>query len=190
MRKKIRFVSATAPLVAMIIVVGLSCAHSQPPRATIAEQASRLPRTEVPLNTFGTFEIARMAMAPDISANEGKAKLANQFAQDIDATLKPVLADWSSSAPADSRARTVVIQPRLAAIHIVTYFSAFRSDDSKIDLELVLTDKASSRSIGTARINASMTQDEAVRSRHAFDKALQDEVVQIVRQYLVDNYKR
>ncbi len=178
-----------------VLAAGIACASDPARRQKIVqEEAARLRPPEVPLSEFGTFELLPTAMSPDVAAKPEKAEAANAVGAKLDATLKPLLASWAASAPADRKGRTLVVQPTVTGLRVISggarFWGGALAGDSYIDLDVVLFDKESGKRIGAERIHKSASAMSGAWSVGGSDRNLPDYVVDIAQQYLVNAYKK
>ena len=177
----------------VVVAVAAGCASNPGKRQKIIdEEAARLRPPEVPLATFGAFEIKPIAMGAEVAQKPEKAAVVNELGQKMEARLRPLLDGWASAAPADARGRALAIQATVLNVHIVgggaRFWLGAMAGDSSIDVQLELVDQQSGRSIAKERIYKTASAMAGGWSMGATDQNLTEYVVDIANQYLVNNH--
>ncbi|HVP66829.1 MAG TPA: hypothetical protein VMT17_06160 [Anaeromyxobacteraceae bacterium] len=175
----------------LLVTLGAACASTTESRQDVVKQeASRLKAPEAPLVEYGSFELAPIAMSTEVGLNAGKAKVAMDLGNKLDAALQPLLKEWNAAAPADKRSKALVIQPTVTQLKVVGG-GGFRSawaGDSYVELELAIVEKGSGRVLADLRVKKSAGGMEGAWTSGSSDQALLDYAVEIARQYLVNNH--
>jgi hypothetical protein len=178
-------------LVTFLLLFLAGCAASQEDLNAVAVQESgRLAKPSVPLSTFASYELEPMTMSSEIQGQPDKVKQGAVLKAKIEKKLQPLLTEWSASAGPD-RQGILVVEPELARLRIVSGGARFWAGafvgDSVIDLDLVLRDDAGNV-IARPRITKEAGAMGGAWSVGKSDKNLHDYIVQIVYQYMIDNY--
>ncbi|HEX9049661.1 MAG TPA: DUF4410 domain-containing protein [Anaeromyxobacter sp.] len=173
-----------------VMALAAGCASNPGKRQKIIDdEVARLRAPEIPLTSFGAFEIRPIAMSPDVQEKPEKVAVASDLGQRLEAQLRPTLDGWAAAAPAPAKGRTLVIQPTVVNLRIVGGASRFwlgaMAGDSSIDVDLQLVDKASGRAIAKERIAKSSGGMSGAWSMGATDKNLTQYVIDIANAYLV-----
>jgi hypothetical protein len=176
-------------VVAMFVT---ACGHD-PARhqRIVAEQAARLRHPDVPLRTFGTFELVPLQMSAEVAAEAGKVQVASDLGQKLEIRLRPMVQEWSATSTPDVKGHVLVIQPVVASLRVVGGASRVwlgaMAGDSYIDLDLVLTDKQTGRPVAQERIHTSSGGMAGAWSGGSADRNLTDYAADIAQAYLVNN---
>jgi curli biogenesis system outer membrane secretion channel CsgG len=180
----------------VVLLAGCSSGNSREnKRATPAQQASsRLEAPAQPLSTFSSFELKPLALSEEISNRPEKAAFVEQLESRLQARLSPLLDQWKAAASGPQGGSTLVIQPRLQYLHIVSGGARFAvgamAGSSFVDMDLELTDAKTGTVIANQRIHQTGSSRRATWTMGASDRRLVGSIVEIAYQYLVDNYKK
>lgn len=177
-----------ASLAALALAAG--CASNPGKRQKIIDdEVARLRPPEMPLTSFGAFEVTPIAMAPEVQEKPEKVAVATDLGQRLEAQLRPTLDGWAAAAPPAARGRTLVIVPTVVGLRIVGGGSRFwlgaMAGESTIDVDLQLVDKATGRAIAKERIAKSSGSMSGAWSMGATDRNLTQYVIDIANAYLV-----
>jgi len=182
-----------------LLLVGLlslaaGCASDPAKRQKIvSEEAARLRPPQVPLASFGSFEILPVATSPEVASKPEKVEMVTRLGQDLEARLRPMLKSWEASAAPEARGRILVIQAKVTSLHVVSggarFFIGALAGNSSIDMDLTLSDKQSGQVIASERINKSSDAMAGAWSIGSSDRNLPEYVVEIALEYLSRSHK-
>ena len=173
-------------------IVLAGCAAAPEKVSSVAQTESA--RMAVPTRKFSTFaayELKPMTLSPAVTAEPDKVRWAGDLESRMRSRIEPLLAQWSAAPPAD-RSGTLVIEPRLASLKIVSGTARFwvgaGAGDSSIDIDLYITEKETGQVIATPR--AAMTADAMTGgwSIGKSDENLLEYIAAVANQYLLDHY--
>lgn len=178
-----------------ILFAGLLVAACAPNPATLESvarsESARLPPPTRKLSTFADYQLKPMALSPAVQAEQGKVEVAAQLEADLKAEIQPLLDKWMS-APANGRTGTLVIEPHLASLKVVSggarFWAGAFAGESAIDMDLWLIDAASGEQIAKVRIAQSADAMTGAWSIGKSDDNLLVYVSSIAGQYLEDSY--
>lgn len=182
-------------LLVAVLLVAAACHRSDPNRRQriISEEVGRLRPADVSLTAYGTYELKPVNMSAEVGAQPEKVAVAGQFRQTLEARLNPMLADWTARANPANRGRTLIIQPTVVALRIVSGAARFwvgaMAGDSTIDVDLTLIDKEANREIARVRIAKSTGGMAGAWSFGASDRNLIEYAADITQGYLIANYR-
>lgn len=179
----------------LTVVFFAGCSASPARLAAVAKQeASGLGTPSQPLSAFSTFELRPMKSSEGTAKRRGEIRLARQLEDKLHARLVPLIEQWKGGASGPRTAGTLVIQPELRTLHIVSgarrQWRGASSGDSLIDLDLTLIDGTTGTTIANPRISRTANAVGGTWTKGRTDRNLMDYVVEIAYQYLVDNYKK
>jgi len=144
------------------------------------------------LDKFTTFELEPMGMSEAVAADARKVKVSEEVGLKLEARLRPLLDEWNTRDRAGGNARTLVIKPSIASMHVVSaaarFWAGALSGDSYIDIDLTLVEKETGALIGNQRINRNSNAFAGAWSVGSTDRNLTDYIVDIAYQYLVENH--
>ncbi len=186
----------TAPiriLCGLLALALIGCSASPEKRARVAEQeADRLPKTAESLAAFSRFELKPMTLSQEVSADKDKVAVSKSLDEKLRSTLAPLLDEWQKSKAADANQRVLLIQPEVASLRVISggarFWAGAWTGESYIDMNLVLTDSATANIVGNVRIYRQAGAMAGAWSIGKSDKNLLDYMVDIARQYLIDNH--
>ena len=169
-----------------------ACAPNPQTLESVARsESARLAPPSKKLSTFADYQLKPMVLSPAVQAEEGKVEAAAKLEGDLKATIQPLLDNWKA-APASDRSGTLLIEPQLASLKIVSggtrFWAGAFAGESSIDLDLVLTDAASGESIAKVRITQSADAMTGAWSIGQSDENLFKYISSTARQYLEDSY--
>ena len=145
-----------------------------------------------PLNQYAHFKLADMQMSAEASSDEKKVNAAQDLDKKLRARLLPLLDSWNGQKATPGSQGTLIIKPVLQSLKIVSAGARFwvggMAGDSNIDMDLILTEEGSNKSVGSARIQRSASGIKGGWSVGATDRALPDYIVDLAYQYLTQNY--
>jgi hypothetical protein len=175
---------------ALLLLVGCA-ANPETVQSVAATESARLAKPTRPFSTFAHYELRQMALGPAVEREEGKVEEARDLENRMRAAIDPLLAQWAA-APSADRSGTLVIEPRLAALKVVSggarFWAGAWAGDSLIDIDLFVTEKESGETIANPRLKMEADAMAGGWSIGATDQNLLDYVASTARQYLVDNY--
>jgi hypothetical protein len=149
---------------------------------------------EIPLYSFTRFELTPMGMSPEVSEDKRKVAVAEEVGRKLKARLAPLLDRWNADAPAGGAARTLLIKPSIASMHVVSsaarFWAGAFSGDSSIDLDLTLVEKETESLVANQRINRNANAMAGAWSMGASDRNLADYIVDIAYEYLARNHEK
>ena len=168
------------------------CASKPEDRQAIAqaEVARMAPPTE-PLSNFARFELAQLALSPDVEADSKKVAQAGILEAKLRARLQPLLDGWNAAGSRSNR--VLVIEPTLQQLRIVSGGARFwvgaMAGESIVDIDLKLVEQISGRRIAQARVTRGSGAMAGGWSVGATDRNLHDYVVDICHEYLAQSYQ-
>jgi hypothetical protein len=187
---------AASHLIPALLVLGLvACASDPAKRQEVAQtEATRMRAPEIALDSFDHFELAPIGTSPDVASDPRKVAVAQDLATRLEARLRPLLDQWNASAPAGAAKRTLMIQPTVASMHVVSTAARFwlgaMSGDSYIDLDLTLVDAQTKALVANQRIHRNANAMAGAWSFGASDRNLADYIVDIAYEYLASHHAK
>jgi len=179
-----------ALLVALVVLAGCA-ANPETVQSVAATESARLNKPSRPFSTFAHYELRPMARGPAVEREAGKVEEAEDLENRMKNVIDPLLAQWEA-APAADRSGTLVIEPRLASLKVVSggarFWAGAWAGDSHIDIDLYITEKESGTIIANPRLKMEADAMAGGWSVGATDQNLLDYVASTAREYLVSNY--
>jgi hypothetical protein len=176
----------------MLVLVG--CAASPEKLESVAStESARLMPPSKPLASFARFELQPMVLSPAVSREEGKVEQAKDLEKRLREIVQPMLDRWNA-APKSDESGTLLIEPQLASLKIVSggarFWGGAFAGGSNIDLDLVMVVKETGQQIANPRIKIESDAFTGAWSIGASDQNLKDYIAHTAGQYLSDNYNR
>jgi uncharacterized protein YceK len=157
-------------------------------------ESSRLGAPSQPLSAFSDFELKPMELSAGVAERKEKAEVAKQLEDKLRTRLLPLLEEWKADKTGPRTAGTLVIQPKLQSLRIVSGGARFMigglSGDSVVDMNLELVDGKTGTVIANPRISRTASGIGGAWTVGGTDRNLLNYIVEIAHQYLVDNYKK
>ncbi|MBK8178792.1 MAG: hypothetical protein IPK67_07845 [Planctomycetes bacterium] len=176
---------------APILALG-ACAASPAKINDVARtEAARMMRPSKALSSFASYELKPLALGTDVQADPKKVAESAKLEERLKGEIEPLLTQWRM-APAGARSGTLVIEPQLAGIRIISggarFWAGAMAGDSSIDLDLVLTEKESGLTLAKARVARDASGTAGGWSVGRSDQNLHQYIAAIAREYLVAGY--
>ncbi len=174
-----------------LLVLLTACAADPAKVQQVAdEEAERLQAPSKQLSSFAEYELKSMTFTDAIKAEEGKLEEAQEFEQNLQAKISPLLEEWRESGTGGQG--TLFIEPELMKLRVISggarFWAGALAGDSFIDMDLKLVDGATGESIAAVKIYRNASAMTGGWSIGKSDQNLDDYIVSIVHEYLSDNY--
>ncbi len=170
----------------------LGCAADPQKLEDVAKaEVERLPKPSVPLSSFSDYDLKPSLLSDAVKDSASRVAEAAILDQKIRDKVVPLFADWSSSG-GSGRAGTLIVQPEIVSLRIVSggarFWAGALAGSSHIDLDLALIDGKTGAVIEKARIRKEASAMTGGWSIGKSDENLHDYVAHIVHRYLLVNY--
>lgn len=181
-------------ILAIVILFFTGCAPSykQNRAEIIKQEVSRLTLPSQPLSSYNSFKLEAMVFSEEVTGDNKKVAVANQLEEKLRAKLLPLFEEWGVNKAVAESTGTLLIKPRLHSLKVVSSGARFwigaMAGDSSIDMNLILVDSKTGNKIASPRIDHSASAMSGGWSVGATDKNLLNYIVEIVYEYLVENY--
>jgi curli biogenesis system outer membrane secretion channel CsgG len=179
---------------ALIFVIALLTACAADPekvQAVADAESARLQRPTRPLSSFTVFELKPMVFSTAIEEEKGKLEEAQEFEQNLNDKLLPLLESWNAASNEGSRG-TLSIETELTGLRIISggarFWAGAFAGDSFIDMDLRLIDTGTGEEIADVRIQRNAGAMGGAWSIGKSDQNLDEYIVSIVYDYLSDSY--
>lgn len=174
-----------------VLLLLSGCAGSPEHRnRIITESAALIQPTQTKLSRFSKFKVLPMKSSIVIQNNAGKAQYASVVESKLNNRLYPVITEWEGKA--SSANRQLLIEPELLSLRIVSGGARFwigaMAGSSDVKLRLTLRDARTKKVIGSPVISKNTGGMAGAWSSGATDRNLVDYIVDISKQYLINNY--
>lgn len=179
-----------ALLLGLALLAGACASDPADRQAVAAAEAARMAPPEEPLSHFGHFELAPLALSPEVQADAKKVAQASTLEAKLRARVQPLLDEWNASGR--SSPQTLIIEPTVQQLRIVSggarFWAGAMAGESLVDIDLMLVDGGSGERVGQARVTRGSGAMAGGWSVGATDRNLLDYVVDICHEYLVRSY--
>jgi hypothetical protein len=180
---------ATA-LVLCLILSG--CAASPEKLDSVGKtEAGRMAPPVRRFSSYASYELKPMVLSPAVQSAPEKVKVAGELENILRTKLQPLLDQWKAPASGD-RSGTLVIEPRLAFLRIVSggarFWAGAFAGDSSIDMDLAITDEGTGQQLAKPRITLKADALAGGWSIGKSDQNLLDYIASIAHAYMTANY--
>lgn len=145
-----------------------------------------------PFSSFSAYELKPMKLSPAVLQEHGKVARAGELDARMRQKLMPLFAEWQSTATGPGRSGTLVVEPQLASLKVVSgnarFWAGALAGDSQIDLDLSITDGTTGQQIAKPRIALTADAMAGGWSIGASDDNLLEYISAVCYQYLKDHY--
>jgi len=177
---------------AVVIMILAGCAAAPEKLETVGRsESARLTPPTKRFPSYARYELKPMVLTDAVEKEEAKVKAAGNLETVLRAKLQPLLDSWQSS-PAGGRSGTLVIEPQLISLKIVSggarFWAGAFAGDSSIDMELSMTDKSNGQRIANPRVTRHADAMTGGWSVGKSDKNLLDYIASIAYYYMKENY--
>ena len=180
-----------AVLVLFIALLTACAADPEKVQAVADVESAKLDRPTRPLSSFSAFELNPMVFSVAIKEEEGKLEEAQEFEQNLNDKLLPLLESWNAASNQGSSG-ALSIETELTGLRIVSggarFWAGPFAGDSFIDMDLRLVDKGTGEEIADVRIQRNAGAMGGAWSIGKSDQNLDEYIVSIVYDYLSDSY--
>lgn len=154
------------------------------------------PQNPPPTNPFAgydKYEMAQIFMGPPYAGDEGKEKAKARIQGHMTAEVGPVIAQWNAEAAGSARGQTLVIEPRIEKLKVVSggarFWAGALAGDSYVVLKLRITEHPSGVLVAEPEFYQRAAAMSGAWTFGGQDKDMMHRIALITKQYLTDNYK-
>jgi hypothetical protein len=177
-------------LLVLLILVGCAAAPEKLESVGRAESA-RLAQPTKRFSSYAAYELKPMVLSDAVKRDEAKVEAARELETVVRAKLQPLLGHWQAR-PGKERSGTLIIEPQLASLRVVSVGARFWiggfAGDSSIDMDLMFTEQSNGQQIAKPRITRSADAMTGGWSVGQSDQNLLDYIASIAYYYMTDNY--
>ena len=176
-------------LVLCIILSG--CSASPEKLDSVGEtEAARMAPPVRRFSSYGNYELRPMILSPAVRIAPEKVAAAGTLENTLRAKLQPLIERWNAAS--SNRASTLVIEPQLASLRIVSggarFWAGAFAGDSSIDLDLAVTDQSTGEQVARPRIILKADAWAGGWSVGKSDKNLLDYIASVAYAYMMMHY--
>lgn len=161
-------------------------------KAAAKQEISQLAKPSKPFSAYANYELRPFVLTDEVRDSGKKRKHATKLEGNIEEKLSPLFANWSSI-KGNSRSGTLIVQPRLVKLRIVSggarFWTGPLSGRSNINLELKITDGTTNEMIAQPRISRRSGAWVGSWSVGKTDRNLHHYISHITHEYFASNYE-
>ncbi|HUO78966.1 MAG TPA: hypothetical protein VMU00_02385 [Steroidobacteraceae bacterium] len=172
-----------------VLGAGLLCgvaAFAGPARAQLTN-----PPPSRPLSAYGAFELRPAELDAAEAREKGKAQVAGQVQQQLDALVAPIVAGWNQKPPLEGAPR-LVISPRIDIIKKVSgtarVWSGAWAGDSYITMHVRFVEQPGDTVVAEPRFHQRASAVSGAWTFGGQDKDMLRRIAQLIADYLQANY--
>ena len=162
----------------------------------IATGALAEPQNPPPAGTlagYDKYELLPIAMGPPYAGDEGKEKAKAKIQEFMTAETGAIIAQWNTDAAGSTRGQSVVIEPRIEKLKVVSGGARFWAGALAGDSYVVMKFRIVEQPSGTLLAEPEFYQRAAAMSGAwtfgGQDKDMLNRIVSLANHYLESNYK-
>jgi len=141
---------------------------------------------------YDKYELLPIAMGPPYAGDEGKEKAKTKIQDYMTAETGPIIAQWNTDAAGSTRGQSLVIEPRIDKLKVVStgariWAGAF-AGDSYVVMKMKIVEQPSGTVLGEPMFYQRASAMSGTWTFGAQDKDMMHRVVVLVNKYLQSNY--
>ncbi len=160
--------------------------------AVIAEPQNPPPIN--PLAGYDKYELSPIAMGPPYAGDEGKEKAKAKIQDHMSTEIDPVLSQWNTAAAGNARGQSLVIEPRIEKLKVVSggarFWGGALAGDSYVVMKLRITEQPSGVLVAEPEFYQRAAAMSGAWTFGGQDKDMMHRIALITKQYLLDNYEK
>jgi hypothetical protein len=180
---------------AIILVLGVlvaGCAATPEKLESVGKaESARLAPPVKRLSSFANYELKSMVLSAAVQSDSAKVQAAERLESTLKAKLQPLLDQWNTQTSGD-RSGTLVVQPRLESLRVVSggarFWAGAFAGDSTIDIDLAMTDDTTGQQVAKPRITLKADAMTGGWSIGKSDENLLDYIASVAYEYMMANY--
>jgi hypothetical protein len=180
---------------AIVVILGIiisGCAANPETLDLVGKRESaRLAPPAKRFSSYTNYELRPMVLGAAVRNEPEKVQAAGNLENTLKAKLQPLLDQWKADA-SSGRSGTLVIEPQLASLRIVSggarFWAGAFAGDSSIDMDLAIIDLATGQQVAKPRITRHADAMTGGWSIGQSDQNLLDYIASIAYQYMAANY--
>jgi len=174
-----------------LLLVLTGCTSSPKQRnKIITESAALIQPTQMKLSKFSSYKMLPLKSVDAIKARKEKLRYADIIEGKLQERVTPLLNQWSNQS--SKSGRKLIVEPELLSLRIVSGGARFwigaMAGSSDVKLRMTLKDAKTGKVIGSPVISKQTGGMTGAWSMGTTDKNLVDYIVDISKQYLINNY--
>jgi hypothetical protein len=159
--------------------------------AVLAEPQNPPPTN--PLAGYDKYELAPIAMGPPYAGDAGKEKAKAKIQDHMTAEIGPVISQWNVDAAGSARGQSLMIEPRIEKLKVVSggarFWAGALAGDSYVVLKVRMTEQPSGVIVAEPEFYQRAAAMSGAWTFGGQDKDMMHRIALITKQYLTGNYK-
>ncbi len=159
--------------------------------AAIAE-----PQNPPPANAlagYDSYELAPIAKGPPYAGDEGKEKAKAKIQQHMLAESSPIIEQWNKAAAGGTRGQTLLIEPRIEKLKVVSggarFWAGAFAGDSYVVMKFRIVEQPSGKLLAEPEFYQRAAAMSGAWTFGGQDKDMLSRIVALANHYLETNYK-
>lgn len=146
-----------------------------------------------PLAGYDKYEILPIAMGPPYAGDAGKEKAKDKIQEHVNAEIGPVIDRWNADAAGGARGQSLLIEPRVEKLKVVSggarFWAGALAGDSYVVLKLRISEQPSGTLVGEPEFYQRAAAMSGAWTFGGQDKDMMHRIALITKEYLVANYQ-
>lgn len=162
----------------------------------IATAAVAEPQNPPPANAlagYDSYELAPIAMGPPYAGDEGKEKARAKIQEYMTVETGAVIEQWNKDAAGSTRGQSVVIEPRIEKLKVVSgsarFWGGAWAGDSYVVIRVRIVERPSGIQLAEAEFYQRAAAMSGAWTIGAQDKDMLHRIVLLINHYLQSNYE-
>jgi hypothetical protein len=154
------------------------------------------PQNPPPVNAlagYDKYEMSPIAMGAPYAGDEGKEKAKAKIQDHMSKEIGPVLAQWNTDAAGSARGQSLVIEPRIEKLKVVSggarFWAGALAGDSYVVMKLRISEQPSGVLVAEPEFYQRAAAMSGAWTFGGQDKDMMHRIALIAKKYLLDNYK-
>ena len=155
------------------------------------------PQNPPPANALGGYdgyELAPIAMGPPLAGDAGKEKAKAKIQDHMNNETAPIIAQWNTDAAGSARGQTLLIEPRIEKLKVVSggarFWAGALAGDSYVVMRLRILEQPSGNLIAEPEFYQRAAAMSGAWTIGGQDKDMMHRIVLLTNKYLLTNYEQ
>jgi hypothetical protein len=154
------------------------------------------PQNPPPANAlagYDKYELSPIAMGPPYAGDAGKEKAKAKIQDHMTTEVGPVIVQWNADAAGNARGQSLVIEPRIEKLKVVSggarFWAGALAGDSYVVMKLRISEQPSGVLVAEPEFYQRAAAMSGAWTFGGQDKDMMHRIALITKKYLLDNYK-
>jgi len=162
----------------------------------VSAKAFAEPQNPPPANAlagYDMYELAPIAMGPPYAGDEGKEKAKAKIQGYLSAETDPIIEQWNKDAAGNTRGQTLVIEPRIEKLKVVSggarFWGGALAGDSYVVMKFRIIEQPGGKQLAEPEFYQRASAMSGAWTFGGQDKDMLHRVVALANHYLESNHK-